>query len=74
MQDGDEWVINGHKWFSSGANRAAFTTVMLVTEPDAPTYDKFSMIIVPTDTPGFNIDSRRSGDGRDRGRALRDSL
>jgi len=55
MQDGDEWVINGHKWFTSGANVAAFSTVMCVTEPDAPTYDRFSMIVVPTDTPGYEI-------------------
>ena len=33
--DGDEWVINGHKWFTSGASRAAFTTVFAKTEPDA---------------------------------------
>jgi acyl-CoA dehydrogenase len=55
VRDGDEWVINGHKWFTSGANVAAFATVMCVTEPDAPTYDKFSMIVVPTDTKGFDI-------------------
>jgi acyl-CoA dehydrogenase len=55
VQDGDDWVINGHKWFSSGANRAAYTTVMAVTDPDAPTYERFSMILVPTDTPGFEI-------------------
>lgn len=55
-QHGDEWVINGHKWFSSGANHAAYTTVMCVTEPNASTYEKFSMIIVPTDTPGFKIE------------------
>jgi acyl-CoA dehydrogenase len=55
VQDGDEWVINGHKWFTSGANVAAFATVMCVTEPEAQTYDKFSMIIVPTDTKGFDI-------------------
>jgi acyl-CoA dehydrogenase len=55
VQDGDEWIINGHKWFSSGANRAAYTTVMAVTDPDAPTYERFSMILVPTDTPGFEI-------------------
>jgi alkylation response protein AidB-like acyl-CoA dehydrogenase len=54
-QDGDDWVISGHKWFTSGANRAAFATVMCVTDPDAPTYERFSMIIVPTDTPGFEI-------------------
>ncbi len=54
-QDGDEWVINGHKWFTSGANAAAFATVMCVTEPDAPPHERFSMIVVPTDTPGFEI-------------------
>ena len=54
--DGDEWVINGHKWFTSGANRAAFTTVFAKTDPDAESaYLQFSSIIVPTDTPGYDI-------------------
>ena len=53
--DGDEWVINGHKWFTSGANRAAFTTVFAITEPDAEKHNQFSSIIVPTDTPGYDI-------------------
>jgi acyl-CoA dehydrogenase len=53
--DGDRWVINGHKWFTTGANRAAYTTVMVRTEPDAPPHKAFSMIIVPTDTPGYRI-------------------
>jgi alkylation response protein AidB-like acyl-CoA dehydrogenase len=54
--DGDDWVINGRKWFTSGANRAAYTTVMLRTEPqDVPVHKAFSMIVVPTDTPGYNI-------------------
>ena len=53
--DGDEWVINGHKWFTSGANRAAFTTVFAITEPDAEKHNKFSSIIVPTDTPGYDL-------------------
>jgi len=55
LLDGDEWVINGHKWFTSGANRAAFTTVFAITEPDAEKHNKFSSIIVPTDTPGYEI-------------------
>jgi alkylation response protein AidB-like acyl-CoA dehydrogenase len=50
-----QWVIRGHKWFTSGANRAAYTTVMCRTEPDAPPHDAFSMIVVPTDTPGYEI-------------------
>ncbi len=55
LKDGDEWVISGRKWFTSNANRAAFATVMCMTDPDAPIYERFSMIVVPTDTPGFNI-------------------
>jgi alkylation response protein AidB-like acyl-CoA dehydrogenase len=50
-----QWVINGRKWFTSGADSAAYTTVMCRTEPDAPDHDAFSMIVVPTDTPGYQI-------------------
>ena len=53
--DGDEWVINGHKWFTSGASRAAYTTCFAITEPEADGHRKFSAIIVPTDTPGYRI-------------------
>ncbi|MGH7787746.1 MAG: acyl-CoA dehydrogenase family protein [Candidatus Binatia bacterium] len=53
--DGDHWVINGRKWFTTGADVAAYTTVMARTEPDAPPHQAFSMIIVPTDTPGYTI-------------------
>jgi alkylation response protein AidB-like acyl-CoA dehydrogenase len=54
--DGGEWVINGHKWFTTGAHRAAFTTVFAMTDPDAGSrYAKFSAIIVPTGTPGYDI-------------------
>src|SRR5258706_5780548 len=53
--DGDHWVINGRKWFTTGANRAAYTTVMVRTEPSAPPHAAFSMIIVPTDTPRYDI-------------------
>ena len=53
--DGDEWVINGRKWFTSGAGTAAYTTAMVRTEPAAPDHQAFSMIVVPTDTPGYNI-------------------
>lgn len=53
--DGDEWVINGHKWFTSGANVAAFTSVFCETEPEQQKHAKFSSIIVPTDTPGYEI-------------------
>ncbi|WP_157254214.1 acyl-CoA dehydrogenase family protein [Nonomuraea typhae] len=53
--DGDEWLINGHKWFTTGASRAAYTTVMCRTEEDAPPHLAFSMILVPTGTPGYTI-------------------
>ena len=54
--DGDEWVINAHKWFTTGANIAAFTTVFARTEAeDAGRYKQFSSIIVPTDTPGYEV-------------------
>ena len=54
--DGDDWVINGHKWFTSGANLAAFTTVFCKTDPDHQSkHRQFSSIIVPTDTPGYEV-------------------
>lgn len=53
VQDGDEWVINGHKWFTSAAEGSAFAIVMAVTHPDAPPHSRTSQIIVPTNTPGF---------------------
>jgi alkylation response protein AidB-like acyl-CoA dehydrogenase len=53
--DGDHWVINGHKWFTSGALGAAFAIVMAKTDPQAKPHSQFSQIIVPTDTPGFRI-------------------
>ena len=53
--DGEEWVINGEKWFSSNARYAEFLIVMVVTDPDNPPYQSQSMIIVPANTPGINI-------------------
>ena len=53
--DGDEWVINGHKWFSSNAVVADFLIVWVVTDPDAPKYERASMIIVPKDAPGLKV-------------------
>jgi len=54
-REGDEYVIDGHKWFTSGAIGAAFAIVMAVTDPDAPPHARTSQIIVPTDAPGFNL-------------------
>ncbi len=53
--DGDTWVIDGHKWFTSSAEGASFAIVMAVTDPDAPPHMRASQIIVPTDTPGFRL-------------------
>ena len=53
--DGDSWVINGTKWFSSHANFAAFLVVLAVTDPDAAPHRRMSMFIVPADTPGVEI-------------------
>jgi acyl-CoA dehydrogenase len=55
VQDGDEWVINGEKWFSSFADIASFIIVMAVTDPDAPPYERQSMFVVPRETPGINV-------------------
>jgi acyl-CoA dehydrogenase len=54
LEDG-EWVINGHKWFTSGAVGASVAIAMVVTDPDAHPYARASMILVPTDAPGFNL-------------------
>ena len=54
-REGDEWVIDGHKWFSSGAEGAAFGIVMAVTDPDAAPHARASQIVVPADTPGVEI-------------------
>jgi alkylation response protein AidB-like acyl-CoA dehydrogenase len=53
VREGDSYVINGTKWFTTGADGAAFTIVMAVTNPDAAPHQRASMIIVPTDTPGY---------------------
>jgi acyl-CoA dehydrogenase len=52
---GGEWVIDGHKWFSSNASVADFLIVMAVTDPDARPHQRASMFVVPADAPGVNI-------------------
>jgi acyl-CoA dehydrogenase len=54
-REGDEWVIDGHKWFTTGALGSAFAIAMVVSNPDGPLHARASQIIVPTDTPGFEI-------------------
>ncbi|WP_116996928.1 acyl-CoA dehydrogenase family protein [Desertimonas flava] len=53
--DGDEWVINGEKWFSSHANFASFLILLAVTDPDEARHRRLSMFVVPADTPGIEI-------------------
>jgi alkylation response protein AidB-like acyl-CoA dehydrogenase len=55
VRDGEEWVIDGHKWFSSGADGAAFGIVMAVTDPGGEKHRRASQIIVPADTAGVEI-------------------
>ena len=55
VKDGDEWVINGWKYFSSNAKTASFLIVMAVTNPDISPYKGMSMFLVPRETPGVNI-------------------
>jgi len=55
VRDGDEWVIDGEKWFSSHARFASFLVVLAVTDPDAPPHERASMFVVPTGTPGVEI-------------------
>jgi alkylation response protein AidB-like acyl-CoA dehydrogenase len=55
VRDGDDWVIDGHKWFSSGADGAAFGIVMAVTDPEAPPHGRASQIVVPVETPGVDV-------------------
>ncbi|MDQ0162221.1 alkylation response protein AidB-like acyl-CoA dehydrogenase [Bacillus alveayuensis] len=58
IRDGDEYVINGRKWWSSGAGdpRCQFAIVMGKTDPSAPRHEQQSMIIVPLDTPGVKVE------------------
>jgi acyl-CoA dehydrogenase len=64
VQDGDEWVIDGEKWFSSSFERSAFIIVMAVTNADVSVYRGTSMFLVPAGTPGMEI-VRRTGMGFD---------
>ena len=55
VRDGDGYVLNGHKWFTSNGSIADFLIVMAVTDPDAAPHERASMFVVPVDTPGVNI-------------------
>jgi acyl-CoA dehydrogenase len=56
VPDGDDWIINGEKWFASEAQTAAFYIMMVVTDPDgADAHRRLSMFVFPSDTPGVEI-------------------
>jgi alkylation response protein AidB-like acyl-CoA dehydrogenase len=55
VKEGDSYIIDGHKWFTSAADGAAFAVVMAVTNPQAARHGRASQIIVPLDTPGFEL-------------------
>jgi acyl-CoA dehydrogenase len=56
--DGDEWVIEGKKWFTTGADGAAFAIAAAVTDPDAPPHERTSLFLVDADNPGFSVERR----------------
>lgn len=57
VKEGDHYIINGHKWFTSSADGASFAIVMAITNPEAESpYERASMIVVPTDIPGFELE------------------
>ena len=55
VKEGNDYIINGQKWYSTAADGSQFSICMAVTNPDAPPHLRASMIIVPTDNPGFNL-------------------
>jgi alkylation response protein AidB-like acyl-CoA dehydrogenase len=65
--EGDEWVIDGHKWFSSGAEGAGFGIVMAVTDPEAAPHRRMSQILVPADADGLRIEAVPVSGHRGRG-------
>jgi acyl-CoA dehydrogenase len=69
-RDGDEWVINGWKFFSSNARTARFIIVMAVTNPDVSPYKGMSMFLVPTDTPGLEVERHVGLMGEHRGEGM----
>jgi acyl-CoA dehydrogenase len=55
VRDGDDWIVNGHKWFATGADDAAFLIVIAVTNPDVPVHKGSTLFLVPKETPGIEI-------------------
>ncbi|MCU0976485.1 MAG: acyl-CoA dehydrogenase family protein [Steroidobacteraceae bacterium] len=54
--EGDQWVLNGRKWFTTGADGASLCIAMVITDPEAPPHQRASMILVPASTPGYRLE------------------
>ncbi len=63
VRDGDEWVINGSKMFTSNAQNASYVYLITNTDPDAPKHQSLTMFLVPLDLPGVEIQALRTVDG-----------
>lgn len=55
VREGDEWVVDGHKWFASNASISDFTLMLVVTNPEAPPHGRASFLVIPKDTPGMTV-------------------
>ena len=63
VRDGDGWIINGSKMFTSNAHNASYVFLITNTDPDAPKHQSLTMFLVPLDTPGVEIQPLRTVDG-----------
>jgi alkylation response protein AidB-like acyl-CoA dehydrogenase len=63
VRDGDNWIINGSKMFTSNAHNAKYVFLLTNTDPDAPKHKNLTMFLVPLDTPGIDIQAIRTIDG-----------
>ena len=63
MRDGDDWVINGSKMFTTGAHKCQYVFLITNTDPDAPKHKSLTMFLVPLDSPGIEIQGIRTVDG-----------
>lgn len=63
VRDGDQWIINGSKMFTTGAHNCSYTFLITNTDPDAPKHKSLTMFLVPLDLPGVEIQGIRTVDG-----------
>lgn len=63
VRDGDEWVVNGSKMFTTGAHNCQYVFLITNTDPDAPKHKSITMFLVPLDLPGIEIQGIRTVDG-----------